>query len=132
MFTVLSKTKKFNAMRSQQFRKKTGYLSSWFPCTALTAIGRIYILVMEKVLDLCLYFQNSYCNQKKRPPETCVLFKEIISSAKKHSFVPNYREGVCIPLRGNIPLGGNICYKWMKIKKINFKSIKISSCEQWN
>ena len=32
---------------------------------------------------------------------------------------------LCIPLRGNIPLGGNICYKLMKIEKINFKSIKI-------
>ena len=30
-----------------------------------------------------------------------------------------------IPLRGNIPLGGNICYKWMKIEKIKYKSIKI-------
>ena len=33
--------------------------------------------------------------------------------------------GVCIPLRGNIPLGVNICYKWMKIEKISFKSIEI-------
>ena len=32
---------------------------------------------------------------------------------------------LCIPLLGNIPLGGNICYKWIKIEKINFKSIKI-------
>ena len=31
-----------------------------------------------------------------------------------------------------IPLGGNICCKRMKIKKINFKSIIISSCELWN
>ena len=34
-------------------------------------------------------------------------------------------KGLCIPLHGNIPLGGNICYKWMKIEKINFKSILI-------
>ena len=31
---------------------------------------------------------------------------------------------VYIPLCGNIPPGGNIFYKWTKIEKINFKSIK--------
>ena len=31
---------------------------------------------------------------------------------------------LCIPLRWNIPLDGNICNKWIKIEKINFKSIK--------
>ena len=32
---------------------------------------------------------------------------------------------LCIPLSGNIPIDGNIFYKWIKIEKMNLKSIKI-------
>ena len=31
---------------------------------------------------------------------------------------------LCIPFRGNIPLGGNIFYKQMKIEKINLNRLK--------
>ena len=46
--------------------------------------------------------------------------KKFSQNSTKDRIIP-----LCIPLRGNIPLGGNICYKLMKIEKINFKSIKI-------
>ena len=53
----------------------------------------------------------------------------IIILEKSQVWGPNCQiDPLCIALRGNIPLGGNSCYKWMKIEKINFKSIKISTC----
>ena len=51
--------------------------------------------------------------------------RQLLYKSNPYEIPRNRKILLCIPLRGNIPLAENICYKRMKIEKINFKSMKI-------